>query len=92
MRTRHFIRINGKSYTMHDAVVFYRRAGRTVRRWHKFMRGWVQGKLVTICLHIASAVEIAQNVASETIAVLAGTDDAISRQRILMDATILGGV
>jgi hypothetical protein len=88
MENRYIAKINGATYILNNAVVFYRRAGRAVRRWHKFVRGVANGILYTLCQGIANIGDVVRNVASEKMQAVEKMDSALSQQRMLLDAAI----
>lgn len=51
---QHIMCINGNVYVLDNAQDFMRQAGRKVRRWHKFIKGWCArlGKMMCFCLGV----------------------------------------
>lgn len=87
----HIVKINGVTYIMENATVFYRRAGRRVRAWHKYVRGVVNGIIKTVCLHAVRAAAAMLDVGRDLVRAFDKLDDMKSRQAILMDAALMGG-
>jgi len=84
------VKINGKTYHLESATIIYRRAGRHRRAWHKYVRGLVDGLVMTICLHVARMADVLKNVGASILNATSTIDDAMSRQRILIDAALWG--
>ena len=51
---QHVMIVDGYTYILDGAREYVRRAGRRVRRWHRFIKGWCEklGKMMCFCLGI----------------------------------------
>lgn len=78
----HFVKINGEMHKMESAKFTFRRAGRYIRRWHKFVTGIIGGILVTVCLSAAKILDVISAIGSAAVR-------RIEQQGMLCDARVL---
>ena len=79
----HWEPVNSVMLKMENAKFTFRRAGRRIRRWHKFVTGLIDGVLVTVCVCAAKMRDVIESFGLDVVR-------RIEHQTMLSDAWLRG--